>query len=272
MSDGRRQRPLLRADQLVTRQDGIGFDVTLTAGDRIGILGAAGSGKTALLRVLASLRSPVSGRLYWNGVNGTHKLRWLLGKQRAFVALLFTNPYTSLEPWAPVRHFLGKLRRAPEVRAALLRQGHIPVIASDGDVRSLSGVDRIRLALVVALRHNPRIVLVDDVFRMVVPEIWGQLFEEFDAQLGETRGLIVASRYWQALSATRYLFVLHKGNVVEWGPRASVFSQPLHPYTRWLLDRRTHARVNWPEPAGGAAGEGLPEPVAVTAEHWVRWR
>lgn len=272
MLEGRRQGALLRADQLVTRQGGIGFDVTLTAGDRIGILGASGSGKTALLRVLASLRSPVSGRLYWNGVNMTHKPRWLLGKRHAFVALLFTNPYTSLEPWAPVRHFLGKLHRTSDVQAELLRRGRIPAIASDSDVRSLSGVDRIRLALVVALRHNPRIVLVDDVFRMVVPEIWGQLFEEFDAQLGETRGLIVASRYWQALSATRYLFVLHKGNVVEWGPRASIFSQPRHPCTRWLLDQRTHARVNRPEFVSSAVGEGVPEPAAVTAEHWVRWR
>ena len=276
MLDGQARRVLLRAEQLVTQRDGLGFNITLAAGDRIGILGSSGSGKTTLLRVLASLRSPVSGRLYWNDVNVARRLRRFLGKQRFFVALLFANPYTSLEPWAPVRQFVGESHRTPEVQAELLRQSRIPAIAAAGYVRSLSGVERIRLSLTYTLQNAPRVVLVDDVFRMVVPEIWGQLFAEFDAQVGETRGLIVASRFWQALSATRYLFVLYKGNVVEWGSRALVFSQPRHPYTQWLLEQGAYSRNNiaempWAAPDVSLVDQRALEPFEVTPGHWARW-
>jgi ABC-type glutathione transport system ATPase component len=214
--------------------------------------------------------------LYWNDVSVARRARWLLGKQRFFVALLFANPYTSLEPWAPVRQFFGESRRIPEVQAESLRRSRIPDIAVAGYVRSLSGVERIRLSLTYALQNAPRVVLVDDVFRMVVPEIWGQLFEEFDAQVGETRGLIVASRFWQALSVTRYLFVLYKGNVVEWGPRALVFSQPRHPYTQWLLEQNSYSRNNiaelpWTAPDVSLVDQHTLGPFEVTPGHWARW-
>ena len=274
-------RPLLRAAGLVTRQNGVGCSFTLKTGNRLGVLGASGSGKTAFLRTLASLKAPVDGQLYWNGVSMTRKSRWsmgkrrFLGKRRFFVALLFTNPYTSLEPWELVRQFLGRSHRPTEAQVGLLQESLIPAVAATGYVKSLSGVGRVHLALTYALQNDPSAVLVDDVFRMIVPEVWEQLYAEVDVQVGDMRGLIVASRFWQALEHTHHVLVLYKGSVVEWGPRASVFSEPRHPYTQWLLEQRTYSRMAFAEMGArdldtDVVGKHFSEPREVTPGHWVR--
>lgn len=120
----------------------------------------------------------------------------------------------------------------------------MPPIVADGPVRALSGVERVRLALLYALQNDPRVLLVDDVFRWVVPEMWQSLVDELDARVGETRALVIASRFWQALQTTRYVIVLHNGIAVEWGPREVVFAQPQHPYTRWLLGVGSEDDIN----------------------------
>jgi ABC-type glutathione transport system ATPase component len=274
------QHALLRAERLsATQQYNVGIDLTLTAGDRIGILGAPGSGKTALLRTLARLCRPVSGQLRWQDVNVTRKPRWLLGRQRSFVAMLLTNPYTSLAPWAPVRQFFTKSRPTRSVLAELLQGSGMPAAASDANVRSLSGVARVRLATACVLQYDPRILLVDDVFRMILPEVWERLFVELDAQAGTTRALVVASRFWQALQGTHDLVVLYQGHAVEWGPRASVFAHPGHPYTRWLLEQSFSHRQGDLEAESVAEKvigqvwneKSILNPCEVASGHWVRW-
>ncbi len=239
-------QPLLRAEQLgATCCDGEGLDLTLTAGARVGILGAAGSGKTALLRTLARLQAPTRGQLWWRNVNVTRRARWLFGKERAFVALLSTNPYTSFEPWAAVRQFFTLSRQASSALAERFRKGGLPPVAADGAVRALSGVERVRLALLYALHNEPGILLIDDVFRWIVPELWQPLVDECAARLGETRALVVASRYWQPLRTLEYIIILENGVVIEQGPRETVFAHPQKLYTRQLLGYV----------AGGVAGD-----------------
>ena len=260
---------LLRAEGLVVQRGGLGCDITLTAGARVGVLGASESGKTAVLRALAALQPPIAGRLYWDAVDVTRKSRWRLGKRRFFVTLLSTNPYTSFEPWGAVRQFVGNTGRASEAQAERLRRYRIPVTVVDGQVKALSGVGRVRLALLYALQNDPQVVLVDDVFRMVVPEVWGQLLAEFDAQVGAARGLVVASRFWQVLTGMDDVLVLYKGNVVEWGARTVVFSQPQHPYTQWLLAQDiSRCCVS---AAARVAEKRVLEPQEVAPNHWVRW-
>ncbi len=231
-------RPLLRAEQLwVTRRDGAGLNLTLTSGDRVGLLGGVADGKTALLRVLAHLQSPAGGQLWWGGTNVTRKARWRLGKQRTFVALLLANPYTSFEPWGTVRRFFAPASRKTSVVAELCRQGNLPSIVADSVVGKECGAERVRLALLWAMQHDPQVLLIDDVFRWLVPEMWQPLVDEFVAQVGDTRALVIASRYWQALQNMAYIIVLCDGVVVEEGPREAVFAQPRHAYTRQLLEQ-----------------------------------
>ncbi len=235
MGDISGARPLLRAQQFcATRADSSGFDITLTPGARVGILGDAGSGKTTLLRALAHLQPPMCGRLWWDERDVTRKARWRLGKQRTFVTLLPTDPYASLEPWAAVRRFFTTTR---ESLAELFRQGGLPAIAADGEVRALSGMGRFRLSLLYTLQQEPRVLLADDVFRMLVPELWEPVLAELDAVAGATRALVIASRFWQALCAVDEVYVLDKGVVVECGTRTAVFAQPQHAHTRWLLEK-----------------------------------
>jgi len=202
---------LVRVEQLcLSPRSQTALDLEICPGDRIGILGGAGSGKTALLRTLARLQAPVQGGVWWNGRDVTRTARWMLGKRRAFVTLVSTNPYTSLEPWAAARRFFSPVRQS---LPALFRQGGLPPSAVDSDVRAFSGVQRLRLALLCALQHQPRVVLVDDVFRMLVPEVWDRILAELDAWAGDTRALVLASRFRQALRTVDVVCVLDAGQM-----------------------------------------------------------
>jgi len=227
---------LLRTEQLCAmRQEDAGLNLTLTAGERVGILGGPGSGKTALLRVLARLQAPARGRLWWGETEVTHRARWFLGKRRTFVALVSANPYTTFAPWTAIRHLFTSTQRA--LLAERFRDAGISPLSVEHAVRTLSGAERVRLALLWALQNNPQVLLVDDVFRWILPEMWRPLADELDMRAGKARAVVVASRFWQALQTTEHVIVLENGTPVEWGPRAEVLTHPQHPYTRQLLGK-----------------------------------
>ncbi len=225
---------LLRAEQFcATESKGEGLNLTLMAGARVGILGDSGSGKTALLRALARLQPSTQGRLWWGETEVTRKARWLLGKRRTFAALVSANPYTLFAPWSAMRRLFTTAQRAS--LAERFRDGGMPPLPVAQAVRTLSGVERVRLALLWTLQNDPQVLLVDDVFRWVLPEMWRPLVDELDARAGKARAVISASRFWQALQTTAYVIVLENGIPVEAGPRVEVFAHPQHSCTRRLL-------------------------------------
>lgn len=260
---------LLRAEQLCLAQPGqVTGDIALKPGARLGILGAAASGKTQLLRVLARLVPTQGGRLFWGDTEVTQRPRWLLRKMRTFTTLLLANPYTALEPWAPVGKFIDGPADSQVDMTAHLHAGSLPEIVAGAQVDALSGMSRVRLALTCALSRGSRVVLVDDVFCTLLPEVWSKLYSEMDRALGESRALLVASRAWTALQGVDDIFVLWRGRFVEWGPRAAVFAQPQHPYTRWLLQNASCKSRKFKDADYINAPLRAPEEVAPA--HWAR--
>jgi peptide/nickel transport system ATP-binding protein len=248
------------------------MELAVHSGGRIGILGAPGSGKTRLLRTLARLEPLPAGKVVWAAKDVSRRPRWLLGKLRTFVALVLQNPYTFIEPWAKV----GKAFAISDDAMTLAQILGLAPLSRWYTIAMLSGVGRVRLALVRALLYHPAVLLVDDVFGSIAPDIWDTLLQELDQALHPEQALVIASQFASALSRVETVFVLWSGMVVEWGAREVIVSDPYYAYTRWLLRRLPGC----PSPGLGpkemeisfTSQAGTQEIVEVSPLHWVRMR
>ncbi len=220
------------------RLDGIGqsdIELTLKANARVGLLGAAGSGKTRLLRTLARLDVPPSGKVWWENVEVSRRSRWWLGQRRTFVTLILANPYTTFEPWAPVERVLPASPRQAHETDALFQALALPEAIKSRRVRNLSGVQRATLSLARALLNHPRVLLVDDIFDMLMPETWAALTQKIVRGAGAESAVLIASRHWAVMKALDYVYVLRAGEIIEAGAPQELAEHSQYPYTQTLI-------------------------------------
>ena len=208
--------PYLRTDHLKIR--GIAqSDVTLSlsAGSKVGIYGLDAVQNTQLLRALARLDPLAGGHLFWNGRDVSRKPFWRRRSHRRYVSLLLDNPYAYFDPAVRVRSLLRQLQVGDAQVQQLLQHGHVPPVILDSVVGDLSGLMRMRLALLrVQLNHSP-VVLVDDVFSHLVPEVWETAMQAVTGVVGATQALLVASRYPACLQAMDTVYVLKNGRLTQ---------------------------------------------------------
>lgn len=269
---------VLRGERLSVGSRLTAVDVALEPGACLGVLGGPESGKTTLLRALARLEPLSGGRLFWAQRNVTHLPRWRLGKLRRFAALLLPNPYTMFEPRIQVRKFLLGLARDEAAVAAALRAGGLPVAILEARIQQLSGAQRLRLGVVVALLNQSRVILIDDAATRLLPEGWSRVAQDLPRACGAQPGVVLASRHAAALAVCEQLLVLCGGSAVEGGARAAVLDAPAHPYTRQLLQQpQTGAEAS--AGCGFAAQCALARPICaeqsppltpLAPDHWVR--
>ena len=244
-----------------------GIDMVVRRGESVGIWGAAGSGKTALLRALAGLERPAGGRLFWNERDIT---RWRPQRRRqqgAAAGLVLADPYRLFEGDLSIGKLLDAYRLDRQRFKALSQSSELLSALSDQRIGSLSGTWRARLAILCAVVNEPSVVLIDDVWRMLAPESWDALWAEFGAWTSQARSLIAASRWWQALRDVDTLIVLRDGEIVEWGAREAVLSDPRHPYTQALRDTAPGSSQQ-PQEAAQPRSAGS-KAVQLSPGHWV---
>jgi ABC-type dipeptide/oligopeptide/nickel transport system ATPase subunit len=192
----------------------LGQDLEICTGARIGILGMPGSGKTKLLRTLAHLDPISEGRLFWGKLDVSKRPRWSLrGRQRSFVKLILANPYTSLEPWALVERFLKVNVPQSATKQILQRFGLTPAMQPHR-IKALSGTARLHLACAYAMLSEPDVLLLDDVFNALVPEVWHSSLIALLSAIGESCAVIVASRHQRVVQSLDNVYSLKEGVLV----------------------------------------------------------
>lgn len=156
---------ILRTEHLGRTADGVDIvdDVSLEVfrGELLGIVGASGSGKSSLLRLLNRLDEPTSGTVYLNNVDyrtiAPRELRRRLGMvtQQPF---LFPGTVASNLQFGPVQRGEGLTREAIE---SLLKQVGLAGFA-DRSVSNLSGGEQQRVSLARSLANQPEMLLLDE--------------------------------------------------------------------------------------------------------------
>jgi len=196
----------------------------------LGIIGPNGSGKTTLLLCLTRLIKPQTGIILYRGVpvlDSKHILQ--LHRKLAVVfqeSLLLNNSVRD-------NLVLGlKLRKIParEIKARVekwLERFGIAALAKR-QARTLSSGEAKRTSLARAFALQPEVLYLDEPFTALDGPTRQALLEDFKSVLGETRitTVIVTHDRNEALALTDRLAVLMKGNIVQLGTPAEVFSSP----------------------------------------------
>ena len=237
--------PFSRARRLVI--DAVSLQVR--RGEAVALVGASGSGKSTIARLLLRLDAADAGEIRLDGVDvlAAERHRASLAYRRR-VQMVFQDPFGSLNPAHPVAHHLERPllrhRRASrrEVRARALDLLHaVGLDPADEFVdrlpHELSGGQRQRVAIARALAVEPELVVADEPTSMLDVSIRTGVLHLLDA-LRRERGLSILL-ITHDLASARHLadriLVLHEGRIVEEGPSDRIASAPSHPYTRALL-------------------------------------
>lgn len=228
---------------------------SMAAGERIGLIGESGSGKsltaTALLGLLPEeLSVSGTGRLHGFEHNlFTAPERAMAPLRGDEISMVFQEPLSALNPLMKIGAQVAEVllihrtlgtRAAARARAIeLLASVQIPdpAQAANAYPHQLSGGQRQRVMIAMALANDPQLLLCDEPTTALDVTVQSQVLELISAQVSArgtgllfiTHDLAVVARM-----CTRVL-VLNQGRIVEQGEIDTVFSAPTHPYTRALL-------------------------------------
>ncbi|MGO2052169.1 dipeptide ABC transporter ATP-binding protein [Glutamicibacter sp. 287] len=231
------------------------FNLSMAPGDRVGLIGESGSGKSITTSALMGLLPEgvtAQGSIHLAGYAGNlleasdRELQKIRGKD---MAMVFQEPLTALNPLMKVgpqvAEIMSSHRTVPSKAAARARAVQMlesvklpdPERAARSYPHQLSGGQRQRAMLAMALANNPGLLLCDEpttaldvtVQRQVLDLILESVTERGTGLLFITHDLSVVANVCDRV------LVMNDGRVVEEGSTEEVFSNPQHPYTRGLL-------------------------------------
>jgi len=223
-----------------------GVSFTVHPGKTLAVVGESGCGKSTLARMVALIESPTAGSLQLGRVDvlkASAAQRQLL---RRSVQLVFQNPYGSLNPRkkigaileAPleINTSLGAAQRRSQARDMLALVGLRPE-HYDRYPHMFSGGQRQRVAIARALMLKPGLIVADEPVSALDVSIQAQvlnLLADLQRDLGLAY-LFISHDLGVVRHIADDVLVMYLGHAMEQGNKATLFAQPLHPYTQALL-------------------------------------
>lgn len=272
-------------------------------GQTLAIVGESGSGKSTVAKLVLRAEDPDAGaEVGFCGKDGIKQdVLSLQGKAlkdfRARVQIVFQDPYAALSPRMPVIDILTEPLRVHgrgtaqdrRDRAAFLMQR--VGLSPDHLVRyphAFSGGQRQRISIARALALQPELLVCDEPTSALDVSVQAQvldLMKELRDELGLSY-LFISHNLAVVADLADHVAVMRAGRIVEQGPVATLFANPVHPYTRALiaaspepdlgskLDLAAVAQgagnpQDWPEPFG-YTGNSAPALREIAPSHYVR--
>ena len=226
--------------------DGLSFEVF--RGETLGLVGESGCGKTTVGRTLLRLEQATSGEFVFEGANVTHAQGQQLKAYRRKIQVIFQDPYSSLNPRMTIGEIIAEpmrvYRMVPDARSArakvaeLLAQVGLFEYMAERYPHELSGGQRQRVGIARALAMQPTFIVCDEPVSALDVSIQAQiinLLEDLQQKYRLTL-LFIAHDLAVVRHISDRVIVMYLGKVMEIADRDALYADPLHPYTRALLD------------------------------------
>ena len=231
--------------------DGLSF--AIDRGEVLGLVGESGCGKSvtslSIMRLVPPPGAIVGGSIRLDGDDLLDKDAEAMRRVRgARIGMVFQEPMTSLNPVftigdqiaaAVLAHAGGSRRAAWECAVEML--DHVQVPSPRERARDyphqLSGGLRQRAMIALALAPGPQLLIADEPTTALDVTIQAQILDLL-RRLQAERGmavLLITHDLGVVAELCHRVAIIYAGRIVEMAPVASIFSEPLHPYTRGLL-------------------------------------
>jgi len=231
--------------------DGISFSIE--KGACFGLAGESGSGKTTISKMILLLEKNTRGQILFEGKDlskfNAKEIMWY----RTRVQTIFQDAASSLNPRIricdiirePLEVQLGKSLSKTEINNRMEEMSRLvglPFDKLENYPHELSGGQQQRVAIARAIILHPSLVILDEPVSALDVSIRAQILNLL-IDIQEKQGLtylIIAHDLAMLKHVTTQIGVMYLGNIVELGDTDSVFSTPVHPYTRALFDAVPH--------------------------------
>jgi peptide/nickel transport system ATP-binding protein len=233
------QRPVRRVHAV----ERISFDIA--AGETLALVGESGCGKSTTGKALLNLL-PWEGEIAIAGRDIAGLTPAAMAPVRRDIQMIFQDPFASLDPRMTVGRLVAeplvihRLARGQELEdrvVELFRRVGLGPDALRRHPHEFSGGQRQRICIARALTLNPKVIVADESVSALDVSVQAQvldLLQELQDDLGLSF-LFISHDMSVVEQVSHRVAVMYLGQIVELGPRAAVFENPRHDYTRRLL-------------------------------------
>jgi peptide/nickel transport system ATP-binding protein len=227
----------------------VGVDFEISKGKTFALVGESGCGKSTVANLVVGLYLPTEGKIEFEGIDvASISSRTQMAQLRRRMAMIFQDPYASLNPrWRvdaivsePIRAFgLMKGKQAIDQRTAdLLTQ--VGLSPADGEKypHEFSGGQRQRISIARALASEPEFIVCDEPTSALDVSVQAQILNlmkglqrKFDLSY-----LFISHDLAVVRHMADHVGVMYLGRLCEVAPVDAIFDNPIHPYTRLLLE------------------------------------
>ncbi|GGE66523.1 dipeptide ABC transporter ATP-binding protein [Nesterenkonia cremea] len=230
-----------------------GVDLQIGRGERVGLIGESGSGKSLTLLAAMGLlpeNLKVSGSVRLDGEGellGASERR-MASVRGSRMSMVFQEPMTALNPLMRVGEQIAEIIRLHQgVKGQPLQTQVLelldsvkvpdPARAERAYPHELSGGQRQRIVLAMAMANQPDLLLADEPTTALDVTVQKQVLELMGDQVRQAGSslLFITHDLGVVASICDRVLIMRHGRIVESGPLQTVFSDPQHPYTRGLL-------------------------------------
>ncbi|RWO88719.1 ABC transporter ATP-binding protein [Mesorhizobium sp.] len=223
-----------------------GIDVTVRAGQTLGVVGESGSGKTTLGLALARMISS-TGTIQFNGRDINQLTFNAMRPLRRELQIVFQDPFGSLSPRMSIAEIIEEglkihePKLSPDERddkvAAVLKEVGLDPATRNRYPHEFSGGQRQRVAIARAMVLNPRFVMLDEPTSALDMSVQAQVVDLLRSlQAKHDLAYLFISHDLKVIRAlANDVIVMRNGRIVEAGPSQQIFENPQTDYTRALI-------------------------------------
>ncbi|NGX85755.1 ABC transporter ATP-binding protein [Rahnella sp. Lac-M11] len=227
----------------------------LFQGETLSLVGESGCGKSTTGRAVTRLLKPHSGAINFDGFDVMNLGKRDILQMRQRIQMIFQDPFASLNPRMRIgdaliepmlQHKLHNRSDAREKAASLMQKVGLSPDMLRRFPHEFSGGQRQRICIARALTLDPKVIVADESVSALDVSVKAQVVNLLlDLQESMNLSYLFISHDMAVVERVSHrVAVMYLGEIVEIGPRAAIFDNPQHPYTRKLM-----ASVPVPDPS-----------------------